>query len=170
MGQNVEGPAQGLFPALVQLLLDGGHSQDKVDEHRAQQSAEGGDIDGDGVQPGSHVGQGLQKHRHPEHYRRHHSHRQAAGQLQAAGQGLAAGLHHVDEGGDTGKKNGYKEQNGKQLAHRHILEYLRQADDAGTAGAGVWYPSDPRHPAPGRKCYSRPNQEQPGFPGMRQGG
>ena len=37
-------------------------------------------------------------------------------------------------------------------------------------GRAFGYPSDPRHPAPGRQYSPRPDQEQPGFPGLRQGG
>ena len=41
-----------------------GFTQNEVDKHRAQHRAEGGDIDGDGIQPRAHVGQCLQEHGH----------------------------------------------------------------------------------------------------------
>ena len=37
-------------------------------------------------------------------------------------------------------------------------------------GAGIWYPSDTCHPAARRQYHPRSDQEQHGFPGMRQGG
>ena len=56
VGDHVEAAAQGTGAADIQLGLDVLHAVDEVDEHRAQHRAEGGDIDGDGVQPGAHLG------------------------------------------------------------------------------------------------------------------